>query len=38
VVKEFVKFYMGNATKLITEIGYVPVKDEEYKNNLDKFK
>jgi ABC-type phosphate transport system substrate-binding protein len=38
VVKEFVKFYMEQAAKLITEIGYVPVKDEEYKSNLDKFK
>ena len=38
VVKEFVKFYMENAAKLITEIGYVPVKDEEYKSNLDKFR
>ena len=38
VVKEFVKFYMEQAAKLITEIGYVPVKDEEYKSNLDKFR
>ena len=38
VVKEFVKFYMEQAAKLITEIGYVPVKDEEYKNNLDKVR
>ena len=38
VVKEFVKFYMEQAAKLITEIGYVPVKDEEYKSNLDKVR
>ena len=38
VVKEFVKFYMEHAAKLITEIGYVPVKDEEYKSNLDKVR
>ena len=38
VVKEFVKFYMEQAAKLISEIGYVPVKDEEYKRNLDKFR
>ena len=38
VVKEFVKFYMEQAAKLITEVGYVPVKDEEYKSNLDKVR
>ena len=38
VVKEFVDFYMQEAGALTTEVGYVPLKDEEYKANLDKVK
>ena len=38
VVKEFVDFYMQQAGALTVEVGYVPVKEEEYKANLDKVK
>jgi phosphate transport system substrate-binding protein len=38
VVKEFVDFYMKEAGALTAEVGYVPLKDEEYKANLDKVK
>ena len=38
VVKEFVDFYMLEAGALTAEVGYVPLKDEEYKANLDKVK
>tara|TARA_A100001037_G_scaffold47309_1_gene38857 strand:+ start:86 stop:1006 length:921 start_codon:yes stop_codon:yes gene_type:complete len=38
VVKEFVDFYMQEAGALTAEVGYVPLKDEEYKANLDKVK
>ena len=38
VVKEFVDFYMKEAGALTAEVGYVPVKEEEYKANLDKVK
>ena len=37
VVKEFVDFYMKEAGALTAEVGYVPVKEEEYKGNLDKL-
>ena len=36
-VKEFVRFYMQHAAELTTEVGYIPVKEEEYKVNLDKL-
>lgn len=37
-VKEFVKFYMENAPQLVKEVGYVPLTDEMYKDNLSKVK
>ena len=37
-VKEFVDFYMQEAGTLTAEVGYVPVKEEEYKTNLDKVR
>ena len=38
VVKEFVDFYMQEGGTLTAEVGYVPVKEEEYKSNLDKVR
>ncbi len=38
VVREFVDFYMQVAGILTTEVGYIPLKEEEYKVNLDKVK
>ena len=38
VVQEFVDFYMQEAGALTAEVGYVPLKEEEYKANLDKLK
>ncbi len=37
VVKEFIRFFMEHAAKLTAEVGYVPLKAEEYKSNLDKL-
>ncbi|TYP54194.1 PstS family phosphate ABC transporter substrate-binding protein [Thermosediminibacter litoriperuensis] len=36
-VKEFVKFYMENAPELVEEIGYVPMPDSVYQENLNKI-
>jgi phosphate transport system substrate-binding protein len=36
-VKEFVRFYMQHAAELTAEVGYIPVKEEEYQANLDKL-
>ena len=36
-VKEFVRFYMQHAAELTAEVGYIPVKKEEYQANLDKL-
>ena len=35
-VREFVEFYMKNARELVQEVGYVPLNDEEYRENLNK--
>ena len=37
VVKEFLRFFMEHAAELTAEVGYVPLKAEEYKGNLDKL-
>ena len=37
VVNEFVRFFMEHASILTAEVGYVPLKAEEYKGNLDKL-
>lgn len=36
-VREFVKFYITNASTLSKEVGYIPLNDEEYKNEMAKF-
>ena len=36
-VAEFINFYIANATTLTTEIGYVPLPDELYKAEQEKF-
>ena len=33
-VQEFVEFYMRNASELVREVGYVPLSDKEYRENL----
>ena len=35
-VKEFVKFYLSNATKLIPQVGYVPYAESHYQEMLKK--
>jgi len=37
VIQEFINFYIDNAPALSTEIGYVPLPDELYKAEADKF-
>lgn len=37
-VKEFVNFYMKNAGKLASEVGYVPMAEDVYNENLSKLK
>tara|TARA_Y100000590_G_scaffold235782_1_gene265541 strand:+ start:5373 stop:6320 length:948 start_codon:yes stop_codon:yes gene_type:complete len=37
VVKEFIRFFMLHASKLTAEVGYVPLRAEEYKDNLSKL-
>lgn len=36
-VQEFVTFYLNNAPQLSKEIGYVPMPDSAYQNQIDKF-
>jgi len=36
-VREFVRFYLKQAKELATEVGYVPLPDQEYQKYLDKF-
>lgn len=36
-VREFVRFYLKQAKELATEVGYVPLPDQEYRKYLDKF-
>ena len=37
VVKEFIKFYLNNATKLVPQVGYVPLSEEGYQEQLEKL-
>lgn len=37
-VQEFVHFYLDNAPQLAKEIGYVPMPDSAYQNQINKFK
>lgn len=36
-IKEFVKFYLKNAPKLVQEVGSVPLSDSEYSQGLQRF-
>lgn len=36
-VKQFVRFYLENAPKLVAEVGYVPLPDSVYKLALERF-
>ncbi|MDN5332599.1 MAG: phosphate transport system substrate-binding protein [Tepidanaerobacteraceae bacterium] len=37
-VKEFVKFYMENANELVGDVGYIPLAESVYQENLGKIK
>ena len=37
VIQQFVRFYLENASKLVKEIGYVPLPDEVYKLGYERF-
>ncbi len=37
-VKEFVKFYLENATEIVPEVKYVGLPEEEYTKQLDLLK
>lgn len=37
-VKEFIKFYLENAKALVEEVGYVPLDDAKYQEQLNKVK
>lgn len=36
-VSEFVRFYLGHSAELVREVGFIPLTDEEYKREQDKF-
>jgi phosphate transport system substrate-binding protein len=36
-VTEFVKFYLGNASSLVSDVGYIPLTNEEYTSEAAKF-
>ncbi|MCF8719490.1 PstS family phosphate ABC transporter substrate-binding protein [Nitrospina gracilis] len=36
-VKEFIRFYIKNAGKLSKEVGYIPLPDSLYRENLERF-
>lgn len=36
-VADFVKFYLTNAAKLVSDVGYIALPDETYKGELEKF-
>jgi len=36
-VVEFVKYYLTNAKDIVADVGYIPMLDEEYKAELEKF-
>ena len=37
-VEDFVKFYLNNAAGLVKDVGYVPLPEEEYQQELNEFK
>jgi len=37
-VNDFVMFFLNNAAELSTEVGYVPMPEEEYQKQIQKFK
>lgn len=37
-VKAFVEFYIENASALVPDVGYIPLTDEEYQEQAEKFK
>lgn len=37
-VKKFVEFYLKNASKLVAEVGYIPLQDEAYEAALERFR
>ena len=37
-VAEFVGFYLANAVTLVPDVGYIPLADEEYQTEINKFK
>jgi phosphate transport system substrate-binding protein len=37
-VVRFVEFYLEHAAALVPDVGYIPLPDEEYKNQLEKFR
>jgi len=37
VIQDFVRFYLENASKLVAEVGYVPLPDEVYKLSYQRF-
>lgn len=36
-VVSFVNFYLSNASQLVPDVGYIPLPDEEYKKEAEKF-
>jgi|TARA_B100001540_G_C15791373_1_gene635585 phosphate transport system substrate-binding protein len=36
-VKEFISFYLNNVGGLVADVGYIPLTEEEYKNEIKKF-
>ena len=36
-VKSFVEYYISNASKLVNEVGYIPVPDDQYAKEADEF-
>jgi phosphate transport system substrate-binding protein len=37
-VKSFVKFYLEYASELVLDVGYIPLPEEQYKKEMEKFK
>lgn len=37
-VREFVEFYLETASQLVSSVGYVPMPDSAYENQLEKFR
>jgi phosphate transport system substrate-binding protein len=37
-VKSFVKFYLQYASELVLDVGYIPLPEEQYKKEMEKFK